>query len=166
MWLGQVGSDFIPPAAIRDPIPRIMPIFKSRSTMVTLSKAAVGLFWLAMFIGTHVPPATDLIPLENHDKLAHFSAYLLLAMGVATAWQLATGILTTRHLLFAWLAVLAYGAFDEITQTPVGRDCSIWDWFADAAGATLGIFVFIALRKLIAPRLNWSDESQTPGSQS
>ncbi len=143
-----------------------MPSSKARSTVVTLSKLALGLFWLAMFIGTHIPPTTDLIPIENHDKLAHFGAYLLLTIGMATAWQLATGNLTARHLLFAWLAILAYGAFDEITQMPVGRDCSIWDWLADATGAAVGILAFIVLRRLIAPRFNWSDEPRSSGTQS
>lgn len=131
---------------------------RKRALAITVSKVGLGLFWLAMFIGTHIPPRTELIPIETNDKVLHFGAYLGLALGAATAWQLAGGILTVRHLVFAWLAIVAYGAFDEITQIPVGRDCSSGDWMFDALGAATGLVLFVALRRFIAPRLQWSDE--------
>ena len=46
------------------------------------------------------------------------------------------------------VALLAsYGAFDEVTQPIVGRDCDFWDWVADMAGILVGIgcFMFGAL---------------------
>jgi VanZ family protein len=132
---------------------------KHRSVIVTLSKIGLALFWLALFVATHIPDTSGLLPTQQNDKVLHFTAYLLLAGALATAWQLAGGILTSRHLFFAWFAVLAYGAFDETTQIPVGRDCSIWDWTADAAGAAVGLMLFVVLRRLIAPHLRWSDET-------
>ena len=125
----------------------------NRSAIATLSKIALGLFWLALFVATHVPPTTYLLPVQGNDKVAHFAAYLFLALLLATAWQLAGGILMPRHLVFAWLAILAYGAFDEVTQIPIGRDCNIWDWTADACGAAVGLLLFVALNRFVAPRL-------------
>jgi len=123
---------------------------ENRSRFTTLSKIALGLFWLAIFIGTHMPVTTTILPLENRDKLMHFGAYLTLAVLVATTWQLAGGFLTPRHLAFAWLAIVAYGAIDEITQIPVGRDCDIFDWIWDAAGAAVGLLIFVFARRMLA----------------
>ena len=120
-----------------------------RSKIITLSKIALGLFWLALFTGTHLPPTTH-IPMQPNwgDKALHFSAYLLLALLLATVWELAGGVLTMRHLVFAWLAILAYGAFDELSQMLVGRDCEFFDWIADATGAAIGLTIFVVLRSL------------------
>jgi hypothetical protein len=125
---------------------------EARSRLITLSKIALGLFWLALFVGTHMPVTAEILPLENSDKLAHFGAYFTLAFLVATTWQLAGGHLTSRHLVFAWMAVVAYGAFDEITQIPVGRDCDILDWVCDATGAATGLIVFALARSLFFNR--------------
>jgi len=122
----------------------------NRSRFTTLSKIALGLFWLALFVGTHLPVDTELLPPEGRDKFAHFGAYFTLALLVATTWQLAGGFLSPRHLVFAWIAVVAYGAVDEITQIPVGRDCDIWDWTADACGAAAGLLIFVLARRLFA----------------
>ena len=120
-----------------------------RSHFTTLSKIALGVFWLALFVGTHIPVDTEILPPDGRDKLAHFGAYLTLALLVATTWQLAVGFLTLRHLIFAWIAVAVYGAVDEITQIPVGRVCDIYDWTADACGAAAGIVVFALARRLL-----------------
>jgi hypothetical protein len=124
-----------------------------RSRITLVSKFAFGLFWLALFVGTHIPISEDMLPPVGGDKVLHFSAYLVLSLLLATAWQPAGGILSRRHLMIAWIAVLAYAALDEITQIPVGRDCDIKDWLADAAGAAIGILAFVALRKLLADRI-------------
>jgi VanZ family protein len=125
---------------------------ENRSRFTLLSKIALGLFWLALFVGTHIPVQDELLPLENRDKLAHFGAYLTLGFLVATTWQLAGGNLTTTHLVFAWIAVIAYGAIDEITQIPVGRDCDFMDWICDASGAATGLLIFALARRLFFTR--------------
>jgi VanZ family protein len=122
---------------------------ENRSRLTTLSKVALGLFWLALFVGTHLPVQTEILPPDGRDKLAHFGAYLTLAFLVAATWQLAAGFLTPRHLVFAWIAVAVYGAVDEVTQIPVGRVCDLWDWTADACGAAAGIVIFALTRRLL-----------------
>src|SRR4051794_36025334 len=38
---------------------------ENRSRLTTLSKIALGLFWLALFIGTHMPVDTEFLPPEG-----------------------------------------------------------------------------------------------------
>lgn len=125
----------------------------NRSNLTTLSKIALGLFWLALFIATHVPPASkSVVPENGRDKIAHYLGYAILATLVATTWQLAGGQLNRRHLTLAWLVIVVYGALDELTQIPVGRDCDIWDWTADAIGTATGLLLFVTLRRTLAKK--------------
>lgn len=119
---------------------------RNQHRLALASNAAVGLYWIALCVATHVPPAEAPLPSGLNDKLAHVAAYLVLAFLASTAWQLASGILTSRHLWFAWLVIVIYGALDELTQPLVGRDCSLLDWAADAVGAAAGIALFVAVR--------------------
>jgi len=121
-----------------------------RTRIERITVAVLACYWSALFIGTHLPVQTEILPPEGRDKIAHFGAYFTLAILVATTWQLAGGFLTARHLVFAWLAVVAYGAVDEITQIPVGRVCDVWDWTADACGAAAGILIFVLARRLLS----------------
>jgi len=113
---------------------------------LTWQIALVG-YWVAIFVGTHIPGGTPLLPTDGWDKLAHFAALAGLAALLATTWQLAAGHLTLRHLCVVWFVVVLYAAFDEWTQTPVGRDASLWDWAADAIGALLALALFMWLRR-------------------
>jgi VanZ family protein len=115
----------------------------------TLFQFALGGYWLALFIATHLPLDTPLLPVEidNVDKVYHFTAYAILAGLLATTWQLSSGILTGRHLRWAWVVLAIYGAADEITQIAVHRDCSTWDWCADVTGAAVGLVAFFWLSK-------------------
>lgn len=130
----------------------------NRSRITLLSRVALAGFWIAIFTATHMPISTTIGPPDYGDKIAHFSAYLILAFLLATTWQLAGGILTRRHLVIVWLAVIAYGAFDEITQIPVGRDCEFLDWVADAGGAAAGLLLFVVARHLIARWFDLNEE--------
>src|SRR6185312_17018793 len=97
---------------------------------------------------------SPLLPTEEHnfDKLYHFAAYSILAGLLVTAWQLSSGILTARHLRWAWCAVAIFAALDELTQIAVDRDCSIWDWSADVVGAACGLLAFVWLRRRFVAR--------------
>jgi VanZ family protein len=123
-----------------------------RSNLVTLSKVAVALFWVALFTATHLPPTSHLLPSAVYDKLEHAVGYAGLAILLAATWELGSGRLNGRHVGIVWLVVIAYGAFDEITQILVDRDCEFADWGADAAGAAVGLFLFVAVRKLLEHR--------------
>jgi VanZ family protein len=122
---------------------------QNRFSAAAVSKILLAGVVLALLTATHLPPRSTLLPPEEHnlDKLYHFTAYAILAGLLATAWQLSTGILTARHLRWAWSAVAIFAALDEITQIAVNRDCSIWDWTADATGTACGLLAFVWLRR-------------------
>jgi VanZ family protein len=107
-----------------------------------LWQAALVSYWGALFVGTHIPSHTPLAPGAVVDKVVHLGAYAGLAALLAITWQLSAGRLTTRHLVWLWLAILCFAAVDEWTQIPVGRDGNLWDWLADATGAFFALSLF------------------------
>jgi VanZ family protein len=117
----------------------------------------LAVYWLTIFTGTHIPPSSVLIPAEANDKVLHFTAYFLLAFGLALTWQLGSGILNRRHLGIVWIVAIVYGAVDEITQIPVHRDCDFWDWAADSCGAAAGVLLFVVLRRLMGDRFRYRE---------
>ncbi|HEX3601509.1 MAG TPA: VanZ family protein [Lacipirellulaceae bacterium] len=124
-----------------------------------LSKIGLALYWLALFTATHIPPSEMVNVVEANDKVEHFSAYMLLAFGIALTWQLAAGILNSRHLWIVWIVAIVYGALDEITQIPVHRDCDFWDWTADACGAAAGAFLFVLLRRTVGNYVRYREKT-------
>lgn len=98
-------------------------------------------YWLAMFAATHLPIKVAALP-GGTDKVIHVGLYALLAALLAITWQCSAGRLTARHLRWAWIALAAYAAFDELTQIPVGRTASWADWLADLVGALAGLVLF------------------------
>jgi VanZ family protein len=108
--------------------------------------AAVALYWVLIFAGTHYPKPPELL-LHTSDKVLHFSAYLGLAMLLVAWWQMVPPMTRKgpRRIIFTVILILAaYGAFDEVTQIPAGRDCDALDWLADVSGGTLGALLATA----------------------
>jgi VanZ family protein len=109
----------------------------------TWALALLVVYWLALFAGTHVPRAPhELLPKNVSDKLLHFTAYGGLALLVCLNWSLRRPF-TWRHGLIVLALMAGFGALDEVTQIPVGRDCDIVDWTADVTGAILGVGAFL-----------------------
>jgi VanZ family protein len=85
------------------------------------------------------------------DKIEHFIAYGVLA-AAAGLWVSSR---RWEHRPWAYFLLIAgiaaaYGLTDEIHQSFVpGRDCNVWDWIADAAGALAGA----AAARLVIARL-------------
>jgi VanZ family protein len=98
-------------------------------------------------------------PATQHDKVAHVVAFAVLAVMLATTWQMSAGQLSALQLGGAWLAILFYAGFDEWTQSFVGREASVWDWTADAAGAAVGLALFAWFRRSIRRRLHEGAEA-------
>jgi len=101
-----------------------------------------------MFIGTHVP-LSGAPGFSNHDKLLHVSAYMMLTVSLLASWELTAGMLQPQHYFVVWLFGTVYGAFDELTQIPVGRVCDGMDWLADITGIVIGLVVFRITRPLM-----------------
>lgn len=112
-----------------------------------LWQLALACYWLALFLGTHIP--IDRIPLHGGtaDKFAHVVAFAVLAAIFAITWQVSAGRLMARHLVWAWIVIAFYGAVEELTQPLVGRVAGLWDWLADASGAALGLVLFACVRR-------------------
>ena len=96
----------------------------------------LGLYWLALFLGTHVP--VSLKTGQGGDKVLHFLAYTGLAFLMALV--LGGHRPTWRAFVLVLLATLAYAGFDEFSQLLVGRHCDFWDFVADFMGTVLGLF--------------------------
>jgi VanZ family protein len=122
----------------------------SETRLKRSSLAGLVAYWCFLFVATHTPVVPSL-PLASSDKLVHAIAYCGLAFLLAFAWWLRWP-LGWRGYLAIFAILLAYGAFDEITQIPVGRRADVVDWLADAAGALAGLAVFAAARTIVRPR--------------
>ncbi|MGD9722120.1 MAG: VanZ family protein [Pirellulales bacterium] len=101
-------------------------------------------YWITLFVGTHWPRAPELLGIGQSDKLLHLTAYFVLAV------LLGANVALRRH--FGWwpallclAAIVAFGAFDEITQPPFGRDANGYDWLADCVGAAAGLIAVAAV---------------------
>jgi len=107
------------------------------------------IYWLLLFIGTHIPPKQGILPNLGHmDKLLHFSAYTGLAFLGAVVFAYRS---TYRLLAYALLLAtgMLYGMVDELSQIPVGRDAAWGDWFADVAGLITGLIAAAVIWSLL-----------------
>jgi len=121
-----------------------------RSKLAFVIAVVAALYWLAMFVGTHLPVVPDPNKVPNSwDKLQHLSAFAGLAVllcAAGAAWDI-----PTRRLLMTVLGIIAvYGLFDELTQAFVPhREPDLYDWVANMLGAGLGISVYLVSRQLL-----------------
>lgn len=110
-------------------------------THSALAWAAVLGYMAAIFYLSHQPSVPIPMKFPVQDKVLHFIAYFLLA-GLLTHAFLSGGI--KKRFLLAFLVAAAYGITDEFHQSFVpGREASIWDWIADAAGAWFGAYTYL-----------------------
>jgi len=109
----------------------------------------LGVYWLALFLGTHVP--ITLKTGQGGDKILHFLAYT----GLAFLMILVIGGRnpTWRAFVLVLVATLGYGGFDEFSQLLVGRHCDFWDFVADIMGIGLGLFGYRVVVAIYHSRL-------------
>jgi VanZ family protein len=112
--------------------------------------AALAVYWLALFVGTHIPNLADHGAPEMNDKAAHYLGYtglsFLLSMVVMrrSHWSRRTAGLIVAGVMF-------YGVADELLQIPIpGRSADLWDWICDCLGAISGIILFRIVQKMLA----------------
>lgn len=122
---------------------------QARGTLHTYGAwAAVILYMGVIFYLSHQPTMPIPMRFPHQDKVMHFGAYLIL--GSLLAHAIFPGSRKRRFALAFGIASL-YGISDEIHQMFVpGRDASVLDWLADAAGAWVGAFFFC--RSITLPR--------------
>ncbi len=102
--------------------------------------ALLVIYWLCMFVGTHIPQHDLIVPEQISDKLVHAVAYAGLTVLLLLNLFLRTS-LRWYHGLIVVLTVAAVGIFDELTQIPVGREFDLVDWAADMIGALTGLAI-------------------------
>lgn len=85
------------------------------------------------------------------DKIYHFGEYFAFAFFIFRAFSPThSSPKRTRHYIILFLLGLAFGAIDERVQFYIpNRDCSIYDWMADAIGYATSGTVFILFRVML-----------------
>ena len=117
---------------------RAVPIYRFRH----LIRAALVVFWIALFASTHTPPE-KLIAVGALDKSLHLASYLILAFLSAFATSTRHS-LRLRSYLVLFLLIAAYGVIDELLQIPINRTADVVDWAADVTGGMIGLALFAA----------------------
>jgi VanZ family protein len=140
----------------------MQPHFHKLLKYALIWQIALTLYWLALFVTTHIPSRLATFPGASTDKLVHLSAFAMLALLLATAWQLSMGQFGLRHAIVAWIVLVLYGALDEWTQTFVGRQASLYDLLGDAIGALIGLAFFSMVRRLLGGKLQRAPGSESP----
>jgi VanZ family protein len=134
------------------PEPQITDISRLRR-IALIARWGTGLLLFVMFLGTHLPIHVA-HGVGGGDHIAHLVAYMVLTVCILTSWELSSGILQPQHYFTVWLFGTLYGAFDEITQIPVGRHCDGMDWLADIVGIVAGLTIFRIVRPLLYRLIN------------
>ena len=125
-----------------------------RSKVVLAAYLIVALYWVLLFVLTHLPslPHAKVLRVgDNADKLAHCLAYAGLAFLLAAASTARWGF---RPLTFArvLLVVGLYAAFEEWTQGFVPPRTTDWeDVVADLLGAGIGLSGFGLIEPFLRP---------------
>lgn len=119
---------------------------KQETWRLTTIRAGIAVYWLAMFLATHLPVQRVMEQLPTTDKHLHFGAYAVLGFALpwwdlAATWGLAARL---------WMVILLYAALDELLQIPVGRSAEWGDWFADAAGALIGVCMAVVVGRRLS----------------
>src|SRR3954462_7967186 len=118
--------------------------------MILLRRVLASLlvaYWGFALVMTHIPHPPPIGP-QVSDKLIHFLAYgLLSGLLFLTLWMWRPG---WRYLPLVVLGmIIAYAAFDELTQPIFGRDCEFLDWVADSSAAVVAVSVLGVARLLM-----------------
>jgi VanZ family protein len=113
-------------------------------------------YFILLFTGTHIPVDPGEI-VQTSDKLLHYTGYALLTVLVLAGWEFTIGTLQPKHYFAVWLAGTLYGAFDEVTQIPVGRRCDMNDWLADVTGIVSGLLVYRLVRAIVYRTVAWME---------
>src|SRR5690606_3125571 len=112
--------------------------------MVLALWGMTGLFWVTIFIATHLPPR-NLPPVRVSDKTAHLLGYFVLTGLLYVSWW-ASNPRRQGLWLIVLLVVASYATFDELLQVPVGRTADLADWVADMVGAAAALLICSAMR--------------------
>ncbi len=114
-------------------------------------RRAFPAYFLFLFLVNHFP-GLKLPKVPGDDKLAHATAFALLAFLAWRFWEAFRPIRSARFAPLLGIALMGYAAFDEWTQQFVLRGTDINDWFADIGGIIVMIALLEAIRRWRAGR--------------
>ena len=124
---------------------RRQPLLTSRGHSLGISRILTALVAAAILVAS-------LLPFESPpggpftDKILHLAAYVLLGLLLF----LATGKKGPAVVLASIGFCTAYGGLIEIVQPLFGRSRELADWIVDFAGASVGTFLGVPARGLLA----------------
>lgn len=123
-----------------------MPIFNVNWLIVAVALTAGFLFL------SHLPPEVTPSQLQTggFDKITHMLGYGVITLLFILALK-SPASFQSGFVLF--IAIIAVGAVDELTQPFVNRTANLADWLADLVGVTSVLFLFYIVRFKIR-RLN------------
>lgn len=114
------------------------------SFLKKVATPAAAIYWLALYVGTHIPNPDMLIGPHVSDKVLHFSAYIGLYLVLAVRIRILSDAWPTMRQTIILAAMTSlYSAFDEITQgiPIINRHPDIMDAVADCSGVVSAILV-------------------------
>ena len=108
------------------------------------------IYWIILFTATTLP-GPQLPDIHLGDKIAHFSAFFILAvlLNLTLIFQRKSHFLFKYATLVTIIICFVYGAIDEIHQMIIpGRYADIRDWFADSIGVVIGVLILNFVKNL------------------
>ena len=102
----------------------------------------LAVYWIAIFILTHIPIPEVVYKADVSDKTLHFVAYLIFTFMLWVAVSPNKNI-DWRKLTIWWVifVLIAYGAIDEWLQQYVGRSTDLTDFYANMKGVAAGLIL-------------------------
>jgi len=112
---------------------------KNKKLIITV---LLAVYWIGIFILTHIPIPKVVYKAEVSDKTLHFVAYLIFTFLFWAA--LSPNKKINWHKKTIWWVIpvlITYGAIDEWLQQYVGRSTDLTDFFANMKGVATGIIL-------------------------
>lgn len=118
--------------------------------------AALGIYWFALFLATHLPPelllrgfsSSEQMLADGNDKVIHLIAYAGLSFLFASC-QWLRGIDDRRLIRLTLVIPGLYAILDELLQIPVRRSADVMDCLADWCGVLIGLACFLLARAVV-----------------
>ncbi len=104
-------------------------------------------YWMFLFSCTHFPNLRLELGVPESDKLAHTTAFGLLAF---LFWRFAETLrrpLSSRFIWKAWFVLGLYAGVDEYLQQFVGRSTDVADWLCNMLGISAVLIALELLRR-------------------
>ena len=120
--------------------PSMRPVTKITIFGLRLGVVLLAAYWLAIFVGTHLPSIIDFSPSVN-DKSKHFIAFFVLG---GLMCYVTNSPRWFRRFATIGLVGMTYAAIDELTQHLVpGRHPDLMDFLADSVGLWTAIGIYL-----------------------